>query len=174
MKITLRPWRLEDAAALAGILNNPDILKNLRDGVPYPYTEEDAAEYIKAMRAADPHSVFAYAVCANGRPVGSITAFRGQNIHFRTAELGYYLDQAYWGKGIMTKGVKMLCRALFAESDLLRIYAEPFSENTASRRVLEKAGFTCEGIMKYGAVKDGTVRDMALYALVRRNGAGEK
>ncbi len=170
MHIALRPWRPEDAAALASLLNNPHILKNLRDGIPYPYTKSDAAAYIQAMLQADPHSTFTYAVCADGTLVGSISAFRQPGAGFRTAELGYYLDEAYWGRGIMTEAVKVLCRRLFAETDLVRIYAEVFSENIGSRRVLEKAGFTCEGILKCQTVKDGAVLDTALYARIRRSG----
>ena len=169
MKITLRKWRDGDAAALSEILNNPNILQNLRDGIPYPYTEKDAAEYIRAMEMSDPSSAFVYAVCADGIPVGNIGAFRQQNIHFRTAELGYYLAESRWGRGIMTEAVTVLCRMLFAETDLIRIYAEPFCENIGSYRVLEKAGFTREGILKCNAVKDGNVRDMAVYALINLN-----
>ncbi len=160
-------WQSKDAAALAAILNNPKVLQNLRDGIPYPYTEADAAEYIRAMRAADPKSTFAFAVCADDTVVGNIGAFRGENIHFRTAELGYYLGENYWGKGIMTAAVRLLCAKLFRETDLCCIYAEPFEENDASRRVLEKAGFRQEGILRHNAVKDGIMRNMALYALLR-------
>lgn len=119
------------------------------------------------MLDADENSTFAYAVCVDGVVAGSIGAFRQQNIHRRTAELGYYLGEAYWGKGIMTEALWQLCRKLFAQTDLLRIYAEPFSYNTGSRRVLEKAGFAYEGMMRNNAVKDGRVLDMALYALIR-------
>lgn len=169
MTVTLRTWRTEDAGALASILNNPHVLKNLRDGIPFPYTEADAADYIRAMLSADAGGTFAYAVCADGKVVGGIGAFRQQNIHSRTAELGYYLDEAYWNRGVMTEAVRQLCQKLLAETDLLRIYAEPFCCNTGSCRVLEKAGFLCEGKMRCNAVKDGNIMDMALYARVKEN-----
>lgn len=165
--VAIRKWRPEDAAPLAALLNNPRILNNLRDGLPYPYTVRDAAEYISAMLSADSGSSFAYAVCVDGALAGSIGAFRGTNIHLRTAELGYYLGEGFWGRGVMTEAVRLLCRRLFEETDILRIYAEPFEHNAASRRVLEKAGFTLEGIMKNNAVKNGAVCNMALYALTR-------
>lgn len=167
MNFELRAWRASDAKNLAAALSNPKILNNLRDGIPYPYTEGDAASYISAMQRADPHMTFAYAIAVEDRAIGSIGVFRQGNIHARTAELGYYLAEEYWGKGIMTEAVRRLCTRIFAETDILRIYAEPFSYNTASRRVLEKAGFRFEGLLRCNAVKHGRVEDMALYALTR-------
>lgn len=167
MNVTIRQWKMQDAKSLASALSNEKVLGNLRDGLPYPYTEQDTADYIRAMLGSDPTRTFAYAVDLDGTAVGSIGAFRQGNIHARTAELGYYLDQAHWGKGIMTQAVGLLCQKLFDETDLLRIYAQPFAGNIGSRRVLEKAGFRLEGILKNNAVKNGRVRDMALYALTR-------
>lgn len=167
MLVQIRKWRLSDAADLAAAVSNPKILKNLRDGLPYPYTEEDGREFISAMLAAEENDTFAFAVTADGRAVGSIGAFRQSNIHSRTAELGYYLAEDYWGKSIMTQAVRLLCGHVFSHSDILRIFAEPFAHNTASRRVLEKAGFTCEGILRANAVKDGRVVDMAMYSRLK-------
>ena len=167
MNCAIRRWRTSDAKDLAAALSNKAILNNLRDGLPFPYTEQDAAEYIAAMLAADPDSTFAYAIVVNDRAVGSIGAFRQDNIHSQTAELGYYVAEEYWGKGIMTDAVRQLCHAVFTHTDILRIYAEPFSYNIGSRRVLEKAGFQFEGILRRNAVKNGRTEDMALYALTR-------
>ena len=167
MNCILRKWRPDDAKDLAAALNNPRILNNLRDGLPYPYTQRDAERYIAAMLSADETSTFAYAVTVDGRAVGSIGAFRQGNIHRRTAELGYYLAEEYWGRGIMTDAIRQLCSRLFETTGLLRFYAEPFAYNTGSRRALEKAGFCYEGTMKNNAVKNGRVLDMALYALTK-------
>ena len=167
MNGTIRPWRMSDAMDLAAALSDPAILNNLRDGLPYPYTEKDAEDYITAMLCADKSAVFAYAICLEDRAVGSIGAFRQSNIHFRTAELGYYLAREYWGRGIVTEAVRQLCERVFAQTDILRIYAVPFSDNVGSRRVLEKAGFQLEGILCRNACKNGRVLDMALYALTR-------
>ena len=169
MKCGLRTWRLRDAKALAAALNNEKVLNNLRDGLPYPYTEQDGRDYIRSMLSADENDTFAYAITVDGHVVGSIGAFRQGNIHRQTAELGYYLAEEYWGGGIMTDAIRQLCALLFETTDLLRIYAEPFAYNTGSRRALEKAGFTLEGIMKHAAVKNGKVLDMALYSLTRRS-----
>ena len=167
MNCILRKWRLSDATDLAAALNNEKILNNLRDGLPLPYTEEDARDYILAMLSADETSTFAYAITQNDRAIGSIGAFRQSNIHRQTAELGYYLAEEYWGRGIMTDAIRQLCGIVFDTTDILRIYAEPFAYNTGSRRALEKAGFRYEGTMKNNAVKNGKVLDMALYSLTR-------
>ena len=167
MNCVLRKWRLSDAADLAAVLNNEKILNNLRDGLPYPYTEQDARDYICPMLSSDEKSTFAYAITQNDRAIGSIGAFRQGNIHRQTAELGYYLAEEYWGKGIMTEAIRQLCAILFDTTDILRVYAEPFAYNTGSRRALEKAGFCYEGTMKNNAVKNGKVLDMALYSLTR-------
>lgn len=167
MLCEIREWTESDAAALTSFLSNKKILDNLRDGLPYPYTEKDGLEYISAMKNADKDSVFAFAVTVEGRAVGSVGVFRQTNVHRLTAELGYYLAEEYWGKGIMTEAVKKTCALVFERSDIVRIYAETFSDNIGSCRVLEKAGFTCEGVLKKGAVKNGTVKDLRLYALVR-------
>ena len=167
MNCILRKWRLSDAKDLAAALNSEKILNNLRDGLPFPYTEQDARDYITAMLSTEENSTFAYAITIDDRAVGSIGAFRQSNIHRQTAELGYYLEEEYWGQGIMTEAIRQLCRIVFDTTDILRIYAEPFAYNTGSRRALEKAGFTFEGMMKNNAVKNGKVLDMALYSLTR-------
>ena len=163
----LREWKLSDAQNLALAIGNKKILDNLRDGIPYPYTEQDGKEFITAILSADKSSTFAFAIEIEGKAVGSMTVFRQNNIHFRTAELGYYLAEEYWGKGIMTEAVKQVCKYVFDNSDIIRIYAEPFANNIGSCRVLEKAGFQFEGLMKANAVKNGEIRDMKLYALIK-------
>ena len=167
MEFSLRKWRLSDAKELAAALNNRHILNNLRDGLPFPYTERDARDYIIATLSANENDTFAYAITVDDRAVGSIGAFRQGNIHRQTAELGYYLAEEYWGQGIMSAAIRRLCDTIFQTTDILRIYAEPFSYNAGSRRALEKAGFQYERLTKNNAVKNGKVVDMALYSLTR-------
>ena len=167
MTCKIRKWQLSDARDLASALSNTKIQDNLRDGLPYPYTEKDAVEYITAMLAADENETFAFAITIDDKVIGSIGAFRQGNIHRRTAELGYYLAEDSWGKGIMTQAVKQICNYVFDKSDVIRIYAEPFAYNTASCRVLEKAGFQYEGTLRKNAVKNGRVVDMKMYALLK-------
>ena len=167
MKIQIRKWELADAKDLATALSNRKILDNLRDGLPYPYTEQDGKDFIAAMLAADENSTFAFAITLDGKVIGSIGAFRQENIHKHTAELGYYIAEEHWGKGIMTEAVKQLCDYVFTHTDMIRIYAEPFAYNIGSQRVLEKAGFQYEGTLRNNAVKNGKILDMKMYSILR-------
>lgn len=165
--VTLREWRKEDARALASLLNDRKILDNLRDGLPFPYTENDALFYINSCINADKNAKFCFAIISDGEVVGSIGVFRQGNIHFKTAELGYYIGANYWGKGIMTEAVRLVCKYVFGNTDVVRIYAEPFAENIGSCRVLEMNGFILEGVLRKNAYKNGVFRDMKMYALVK-------
>lgn len=169
MEGRIRPWRLDDAADLADAINNQKVQDNLRDGIPFPYTQRDASEYITAMLHADPDKVFAFAITVEDKAIGSIGVFRQENIHARTAQLGYYLAEPYWGRGYGTCAVRQVCRLVFDTTDILRIFAEPFAHNLPSCRVLEKAGFSLEGVMRKNAEKNGSVFDMKLYALVKED-----
>ncbi|WP_296559119.1 GNAT family protein [uncultured Acetobacterium sp.] len=167
MRTTLRKWAVADADQLAVALNNKKILDNLRDGLPFPYTIADAKGYIKAMQDSDANNTFAYAITDGDRVIGSIGVFRKDNIHFRTAELGYYIAEPDWGQGHGTRAVKQICELVFETTDIIRIFAEPFARNLGSCRILEKAGFQLEGLLRKNAIKNGVAEDMKLYALVR-------
>lgn len=167
MNCRIRKWELADAKDLAGALSNTKIQDNLRDGLPYPYTEQDGVDYISAMLSADENDTFAFAITVEGKVIGSIGVFRQGNIHRQTAEIGYYISEEYWGKGIMTEAIKQTCNYVFDKSDIIRIYAEPFAYNVASCKVLEKAGFQYEGTLRKNAVKNGKIIDMKMYSLLR-------
>lgn len=167
MAVRLRTWTLTDAPALAKLINNKKVQDNLRDGLPFPYGEEDAKVFLSAVLASDPDQNLAFAIEADGKLIGSISATRCANIHFRTAELGYYLGESYWGKGFATEAVRQICDYIYRNTDIIRIFAEPFAYNTASCRVLEKAGFQLEGLLRSNAVKNGRILDMKMYARIR-------
>ena len=167
MKCRIRKWELSDAKDLAAALSNRKVQDNLRDGLPYPYTEQDGKEFISAMLSADESETFAFAITVDNMVIGSIGIFRQGNIHRQTAELGYCIAEEYWGKGIMTEAVKQICEYVFANSDIIRIYAEPFAYNIASCRVLEKAGFQYEGTLRSNAVKNSKLIDMKMYSLLK-------
>ncbi len=168
MECCLRLWRKEDAPDLAAALNNPKILNCLRDGLPYPYLEKDALEFIDEMaQHQGRQEAFPFAITVNDRAIGSIGVFRKDNIHYRTAELGYYIAEPYWGQGIGTSAVKQMCEFIFSETDIVRIFAMPFSHNPASCRVLEKAGFVLEGELRKNAVKNGEFYNMKMYSLLK-------
>ncbi len=163
----IRKWKLSDAADLAAAISNKKIQDNLRDGLPYPYTEQDGRNYISAMLCADENEIFAFAITVDNKAIGSISVFRQNNIHRQTAELGYYIAQEHWGKGITTDAVKQICKYIFENSDIIRIFAEPFAYNKGSCRVLEKAGFQYEGTLRNNAVKNGKVVDMRMYSILK-------
>lgn len=100
MECRIRRWRIEDANDIAETLNNKKVLDNLRDGIPFPYTAEDAKEFIQAMNVADPETTFSFAITVDDKAIGSIAAFRQSNIHSKTAEVGYYIAEPYWGKDL--------------------------------------------------------------------------
>ena len=167
MNCKIRKWKLTDAKDIAVALSNKKIQDNLRDGLPYPYSEKDGIDFISSMISANEDETFAFAITLDDKVIGSIGVFRQQNIHRQTAEMGYYIAEEYWGKGIMTDAVKQICEYVFKNSDILRIYAEPFAYNIGSCRVLEKTGFQYEGTLRNNAVKNGKVIDMKMYSLLR-------
>jgi len=166
MEVKIRPWKMEDAYDLAAALNNKKVQDNLRDGIPYPFTVADADMYISSVLRAPKDSLYAWAITVDNKAVGSISVCRKENIHRYTAEMGYYVAEPWWGKGICTIAVKEACNYIFKNTDIIRIFAEPFADNIASCRVLEKAGFVLEGTLRKNAVKNGKILDMKLYALL--------
>ena len=160
----IREWRRGDEESLVRHANNPNVARNLRDRFPHPYTLEDAKTWMAHAVAEDPVTNFAIAV--SGEAVGGIGFERQQDISCRSLELGYWLGEAYWGRGIVTEAVRALSQHMFAHFDVCRIYATVFEENPASVRVLEKAEFTCEGRLRKAATKGGHTFDLLLYALV--------
>ena len=170
MDFILREWRREDAADVARYADNEKIARNLRDVFPFPYILTDAQEFIESCLAADEEKQLFRAIEVDGHAVGSIALCLGSDVYRMTAELGYWLAEDYWGRGIMTQAVRQLCREGFSRWDIQRIYAEPFAHNAGSRRVLEKAGFSLEGVMRRGVFKRGQVCDFCMYALLREEG----
>jgi len=160
----VRSWRRSDTPSVALHANNAKIGRNLRDGFPSPYTEADARAFIEHALSLAPPTRFAITV--KGEAVGSIGFTLRENVERVSAEMGYWLGEAFWGRGITTDAVKALTRHAIAAHGLTRVYAVPFAWNPASSRVLEKAGFTCEARMRGSVVKEGRVLDSFLYAFV--------
>jgi len=167
MNINIRSWRIEDAESIAKALDNKMIQDNLRDGLPFPYTISDAKDFISAMLAADSNNTFAWAITVDDVAIGSIGVFRKDNVHCLTAEMGYYIAEEYWGKGIATEAVRQVCAYIFENTDIVRIFADPYDFNAGSCRVLEKAGFVYEGTLRKNALKNGQIIDMKLYAIIK-------
>jgi [ribosomal protein S5]-alanine N-acetyltransferase len=163
--VRLRRWHPHDVASLARHANNRKIWLNVRDHFPYPYTPAHAQEWIEKVAPVEPVSQFAIEV--DGEAAGGVGITPQQDVDRYSAELGYWLDEAHWGRGIMTAVVRSVSEHAFAAFQLHRIYAGVFEWNPASCRVLEKAGFTFEGRLRRAAVKDGKLLDQYLYAMTR-------
>jgi [ribosomal protein S5]-alanine N-acetyltransferase len=163
----LRPWREDDAASLVRHANSRAVWQNLRDEFPHPYTAVHAAQFLSRTARADPPAHFAMVV--DGEAVGGIGYDVREDAQRNGAELGYWLHESHWGRGIATAAVRAVTELVFSvHANVHRIYALSFVWNAASARVLEKAGYTLERTIHQGAVKEGRASDQLLYAVVRQ------
>ncbi|HEY5547185.1 MAG TPA: GNAT family N-acetyltransferase [Gemmatimonadaceae bacterium] len=162
---SVRSWSPGDAPSLARHANDRAIWRNLKDRFQNPYTLSDAEGFIAHCLSENPESAFAIAV--GDEAVGAIGFEHRGDIWRRSVELGYWLAQPYWGRGITTGAVRAVTDWAFRTWSINRVWAGVFAWNPASARVLEKAGFTCEGRLRQSAVKDGELVDELIYAIVR-------
>ncbi|MGD9265327.1 MAG: GNAT family protein [Lysobacterales bacterium] len=158
----VRSWREDDAVPLQRYADNRKIWLNLRDLFPHPYTLEDARWWVSFASSEDPERSFA--IATNDEPIGGIGLVLGADVNRCSAELGYFLAEPFWGRGITTAAVTAFTDWAFERFSLNRIFATPFAGNTASERVLEKAGFSREGVLRNAAVKDRMLLDQVMYA----------
>lgn len=165
--IILRPWSIDDAAVLAEIANNKKIADNLQDLFPFPYAVKDARKWLKTILPADPPCNFA--ILADRRIVGNIGILTKEDIHRKNIEIGYFLSEKHWGKGITTRAVKAITSYAFSNFEIVRVYAETYEDNTGSRRVLEKAGFTLEALLRKYVIKNGIIKDSCIYSVLKEN-----
>jgi RimJ/RimL family protein N-acetyltransferase len=163
--LRVRSWRKDDLDALLRYANNPKIAANLRDQFPHPYTRRDALEYLGYARSQQVPTSFA--VEYGGEAIGGIGFRMGTDIARLSTEIGYWLAEPFWGRGLATRAVTAASDWAFDNYKVIRIFAMAFSHNVASMRVLEKAGFEREGLMRRSAIKNGAVVDQVLYAKVR-------
>jgi RimJ/RimL family protein N-acetyltransferase len=161
----MRSFVAADAAAIARHANNPAVARGLRDRFPHPYGRTDAETFLRGVAAQAEESDFAIATPLE--VIGGIGLQRQHDVHRLTAEIGYWLGEAYWGRGIATGALRALSEWLFATTPLVRLYACVFESNPASARVLEKAGYALEGRLRRAVIKDGHVLDQFLYARLR-------
>lgn len=161
----VRSWRASDLSSLVRNANNRRIWINLRDRFPFPYTEDAGRQWLAFVTAANVESNFAIEV--DGAAVGGIGFIPGTDVERISAEVGYWLGEAHWGRGIATVALGGISEYAFEAFDLHRLFALPFAENLASRRVLEKAGYRLEAILRMSAIKDGRILDQALYSRTR-------
>lgn len=166
-KFLLRKWQYDDAEELAKAANNPNIANNLRNTFPNPYTIEDAKWFVGDCISKEGKNQITRAIVVDGKAVGSIGVFIKDDVYEKSGELGYWLSEDYWLRGITSKAVAQICREAFAAFDIVRIFAEPFDSNIGSKAVLEKAGFTYEGTMRNGVYKNGEILSYCVYSILR-------
>ena len=160
----VRSWQTADAESLALHANNRAIWRNLRDAFPHPYTRSHARKYIRSALAQEPVTRFAIAV--DGQAAGGIGFMLASDVERVSTEIGYWLGEAFWGRGIMTEALRAVTRHAVESHGLTRVFAVPYEWNPASFRVLEKAGYTLEARLRRSAIKDGRIIDQMLYAYV--------
>ena len=166
----VRSWETGDLASLVEHADNRRIWENLRDRFPHPYTRRDGLTFLRRVKDVWPETTFAIDV--SGKAVGGIGFVLQQDVERVSAEIGYWLGEPYWGRGICTEALRAVTRFAIAEHGLTRVFAVPFAHNTASCRVLAKAGFRVEGHLRRSAIKDGRIVDQLLYAYVASETTG--
>jgi ribosomal-protein-alanine N-acetyltransferase len=162
MNFILRKWQATDIDSLVKYANNQNIARFLTNAFPYPYTKADGEKYLAMIADDEPTRVFAIEI--DGEAVGSIGIFPQTDIHFKNAEMGYWLAEPFWGKGIVTEAIKRTLKYGFETFDINRIYARPFASNKGSQRVLEKAGFQLEARFEKTLFKNDVYEDELVYA----------
>jgi ribosomal-protein-alanine N-acetyltransferase len=161
----IRPWSSCDADSIVKYANNRKIWLNLRDAFPHPYTSASAASFLEMVSRQNPTTFFALAT--HDEAIGGIGVSPCQDVHRLSAELGYWLAEPFWGRGLMTEAVTRFTDYSFEAFQLRRIFAEPYASNPNSCPVLEKAGFILEGRVRSSVMKDGQILDQFLYARIR-------
>lgn len=163
---TIRGWREDDAGALARHANNKRVSMHLRDRFPYPYSIEQARTFLGWIAKQPSPTVWAIEV--DGEACGGIGIEMHNDVERVSAEIGYWLGESHWNKGIATDALTAVTAEAFARYDITRLFAVPFADHIASIRVLEKAGYVQEGHMRRSAIKDGQIRDQLLYAAYKK------
>ncbi len=164
-KFYLRGWQMGDAQSLQQHANNINISKFLFDSFPFPYTIEEARRWIATHLNQAPLTILA--IIIDEKACGAIEVKPGKDIYRKTGHMGYWLGEPFWGHGIMTEAVRLITNYAFERFDLVRIQSTVNDNNPASMRVLEKAGFVREAVMKKAIIKYGEIMDEHLFALLR-------
>jgi RimJ/RimL family protein N-acetyltransferase len=155
MEVLLRKWKRSDVEALAKIANNKNVSDNLRDIFPSPYKKKNAKEWIENVKTQA--SATNFCIEADGEVVGSIGFMLKEDVYRKNIEIGYFIGEEYWGKGIATEAIKQLLQHIEKNYNPVRIYAEVFEHNKASMKALEKNGFHMESIRKKSAIKNNVI-----------------
>jgi len=161
----LRQIKLNDRKELAEIANNKKIWLNLRDKFPHPYSIDDADFYINMK--LEEKTQFSFAIEYKDHFVGMIGLLPMNDIYRKTSEIGYWLGEPYWGKGIMTEACKLVTHYGLHTLDFHRLHTDVFEHNIGSMKVLENCGYKKEGIFEKSIIKDEVIYDEHRYAIVK-------
>jgi RimJ/RimL family protein N-acetyltransferase len=161
----IRPFERRDIESIVKYADNPRIAQQLEDRFPNPYHHEDAERWLRHLAAQDPLTHFA--IATSSEAIGGIGLNLRNDVYHRTADVGYWLGEPFWGSGLATRAVTSFSGWAFENFDLARLQARVFESNPASCRVLEKAGFSCEGRLVRSVTKQGKTMDQHIYALLR-------
>jgi [ribosomal protein S5]-alanine N-acetyltransferase len=165
MIFILRDWNEKDLDSLVKYGNNFNVAKNMSDLFPHPYTEEAGKAFISMANSQEPRHIRAIEI--EGEAAGGIGLHQQQDIYKHNAELGYWLAEPYWGKGIITDAIRQMVKYGFENFDIERIFARPFHTNTGSQKALEKAGFKLEARLSKTIFKNGEYLDELIYSVRR-------
>ncbi len=166
MIIKLRTLEFSDKEKLVTIANNKNIWDYLRDYMPYPYYEKDAIFFIELTEKENPKQTFGI-ITEKGELCGIIGLVLQKDVYRLTAEIGYWLGEEYWGKGIATKAIELITTYGFEQLKLERIHTGVFDFNIASMKALEKNGYNKEGIFRNSIIKNGEIYDEHRYAKLK-------
>lgn len=164
LTLRVRAWRADDADALARAANYPEVSRWLRDRFPSPYSVDDAHFFLSTIVPASAGAL--HAIEINGEVAGGIGIEPGEDVDRIAGELGYWLTPAHWGQAVMARVVSAYVPPIAARLGLRRVYARVYAGNAASMRVLERAGFDCEGVQRCAVIKRGEVLDVTVYGRV--------
>jgi Acetyltransferases, including N-acetylases of ribosomal proteins len=164
----LRPWEISDAEELALVADNKNIADNLRDLFPHPYSKDNAVQWLSTVLDQEGPKRY-FAIIAEGKLAGSIGLTPKTDIYRKNAEVGYFIAQEFWGRGIASKALIAITAYAFRTFEIIRVYAEPFADNIGSRLVLEKAGYTLEATFKNYVIKNGVIKDSCIYSVLKEN-----
>jgi RimJ/RimL family protein N-acetyltransferase len=165
MAVIIRKWTEEDIPSLVKYANNINVWNNLRNAFPHPYTEEHAQSWIKSALIEEP--TINFAIDFDGEAIGGIGLIFNKDVYVLSAEIGYWIAEPFWGKGIATEAIRQMMEYSFYYFDIVRIYAEVFENNKSSMRALEKNGFYLEGVRRKSVFKNEVLMDDYIWVRLR-------
>lgn len=156
--VQIRSWYWTDAERLSNLLNNKNIWDNVRDYLPFPYTLKDADIFLQSH--ADNNTSVNFAILWHGQLAGGIGFLPKADVYKYSAEIGYWVGEHFWGKGIATEAINLLIGKIRERTPhIIRVYAEVFQSNKASMRALEKNGFYEESVRRKSVLKNERILD---------------